>query len=80
MSETASSTAAETAGQKVERLKMQIAQKLKERRMASGPGSESVQRAEAVLAQVRTRLMSGQADAGRMAVRQWMDSDAKNNG
>ena len=66
---------AETAAQKVERLKVQIAQKLKERQAALGPGNESVERAEAMLAQVRARLMGGQVEAGRTAVRQWMDAD-----
>jgi hypothetical protein len=66
----------ETAAQKVERLKGQIARKLAQRAVAMGGVNPSVERAEAVLAQVRARLMGGQAAvSGRSAVREWMAAD-----
>jgi hypothetical protein len=77
MSENLAASPQETAIQKMERLKIQIAQKLKERSAAMAPqGNESVEKAEAVLAMVRARLMSGQAAVnGRFAVQKWMDTD-----
>jgi len=75
MSESKSEAPQESAVAKVERLKLQIAQKLKERQAAMGGASESVAKAELVLAQVRARLLGGQAAAGRAAVLHWMEGD-----
>ena len=75
MSESKSEAPQESAVAKVERLKLQIARSLKERQAAMGGSSESVAKAELVLAQVRAKLMGGQAAAGRSAVLHWMDAD-----
>ena len=76
MSESKSTPPQESAVAKVERLKLQIAQKMKERRAAEGGVSESVAKAEMMVAQVRARLLGGQAAvAGSSAVRHWMDTD-----
>lgn len=76
MSENQSGPPQESAAAKVERLKLKIAQALKERQQGGGAPSESVVKAEQMIAQVRARLMGGQAAvAGRSVVRQWMDAD-----
>ena len=75
MSQNQSNPPQESAADKVERLKLKIAQSLKDRQQPVGGPSESAARAEAMLAQVRARLMGGQAAAGSSVVRQWMDAD-----
>lgn len=81
MSENLAASPQETATQKMERLKIQIARRLKERSAAmGGGGNPSVEKAEAMLSMVRARLMGGQAAMnGRFAVQQWMDSDRETN-
>ncbi len=80
MSENQLAPPQESAVAKVERLKLQIAQKLKERAAAQGGVSESVAKAEMMVAQVRARLMGGQAAiAGRSAVQHWMEADGQKN-
>jgi hypothetical protein len=65
----------ENAVDKVERLKLQIAQRLKERQMTGGL-SEAAANAERLASMVRARLQGGQvARAGQSAVREWMAAD-----